>query len=154
SPALNPNRPPLRRGPFSIPTDLSMTPSRRLAPLLLAALALAAACARKAASAAAAASAPGAREARIVEVMKYKFQQMKQFDPRLEGIRPSEIEGLEEATLVLKTPRGEQRQRIYISRNDRVLVLQFEPVDASRPVSDIKSEQLEQARRAAQGQPS
>lgn len=120
-------------------------PRRPFLPLILAVLALAG-CAKSGSQS------PAQREARtkrVLEVLRYKFPELANLEAALVDLKPSEVEGLDEATLVLKGAQGEQKQKIYISRNDRILILGPDPIDASRGVDHLKAERAAEEKRLA-----
>jgi protein-disulfide isomerase len=125
----------------------SLHPSRALAALTV--VLVAAAGCKKTASApsapepASAAKATGevpARQARIIDTLKFKNSNIAQANPVIGEIKPSPFSGLEEGTLTVTPPQAPpQSLKFYITADDKALFL-AEPIDASHTVKELRVE--------------
>ncbi len=108
-----------------------------------------------AASAAATAPASGAaaRQARILDALKFKIPNLARANPVMGELKPSAYPGLEEGTLTVSLPQAPpQSQKFYVTRDDRAVFL-GEPIDASRTLKELKAERTAQFAKLTEGLP-
>ena len=93
-------------------------------------------------SAGVAAATPDAvRRERLLEILKFKFPQIANYNPAIIEMHESEFKGLDAGVLELGAPNSRQKQGFLISRDEKKLfVLAGDPIDASRSVAVMKAE--------------
>lgn len=83
-----------------------------------------------------------ARKARILTNLKFHIPQLAQASPEIGSLEPSDIEGLDEGTLVIN---GQPRPFLVTRDDTRLWLLASEPLDVSRDTAEIEAEQARQA---------
>jgi protein-disulfide isomerase len=81
-----------------------------------------------------------ARNARILANLAFHIPQLAQMSPTISSIEPTEIEGLEEGTLILQ---GQPRPFLITSDDSQLWLLASEPLDVSRDVAELEAEQAQ-----------
>lgn len=81
-----------------------------------------------------------ARKARIVANLQFHIPQLAQMNPTVGPIEPTEIEGLEEGTLIIQ---GQPRTFLITSDDTKLWLLASEPLDVSRDVAALEAEQAQ-----------
>lgn len=94
-----------------------------------------------AAGAPAAAQGDDARKERILTNLEHQIPQLRQVNASIDDIEPTDIEGLEQGTLVIN---GQPRPFLVTTDDSKLWLLAGEAVDVSRTTEEIQSEQAEQ----------
>lgn len=82
-----------------------------------------------------------ARKERIVENLKGKYRQLADFNPSLGEIKRI-AGGIDEVEMTLTTPRGEQKQLMLVTADNKLLYMVMDkPVDISKSVAELKAAQ-------------
>jgi protein-disulfide isomerase len=98
-------------------------------------------------------AAMAARQALILDTLKFKNPDLAKANPVIGELKPSVYPGLEEVTLTLTSPQGPpQSHKFYITADNRALFL-GEPIDASRPFKALKLERDAQFAKLIEGLP-
>ena len=83
-----------------------------------------------------------ARKARILTNLKFHIPQLAQANPQIGSLEPSDVEGLDEGTLIIN---GQPRPFLVTRDDTKLYLLASEPLDVSRDTSQIEAEQARQA---------
>jgi protein-disulfide isomerase len=111
-------------------------------------LIFAAGCKKTASAPAATGASPGAkmtaatlaREARILDTLKFKIPNLSRANPVIGELKPSPYAGLDEGTLTVSMPQAPpQSQKFYLTQDNKALFL-AEPLDASRGLQELRAE--------------
>ena len=81
-----------------------------------------------------------ARHARILANLAFHIPQLAQMNPTIGSIEPTEIEGLEEGTLIIQ---GQPRPFLISADDSKLWLLASEPLDVSRDVAELEAEQTQ-----------
>lgn len=83
-----------------------------------------------------------ARKDRILANLKAHIPQLAQADPQIGTLEPTEIDGLDQGTLVIN---GQPRPFLVTHDDKKFYLLASEPLDVSRDTAEIEAEQARQA---------
>lgn len=82
------------------------------------------------------------RKERIIANLREAVPPLKDLDVKLGDIVKSPIAGMQETEMTVSTPRGPQRDKLLVSADDKaVYIVMIGPVDATKSLAAIKSEQ-------------
>jgi protein-disulfide isomerase len=81
-----------------------------------------------------------ARHARIIANLKFHIPQIAPMNPTIGSIEPTDIEGLEQGTLLIQ---GQPRIFLVSSDDTKLWLLAADPFDVSRPAAELEAEQAQ-----------